>query len=65
MTSTHQIWDKTREPILIGKHVWCNKLVQIVENQLTSNDKQQECVNMGILKKSVLLHMQDPVQRLT
>ena len=47
---THQIWDKTREPMLIDKHVWCN-LVQIVENQLLDNDKQQECANMGILTK--------------
>ena len=51
VTPTHQIWDKTREPMLIGKHMWCNNLVQIVENQLLDNDKQQECANMGILTK--------------
>ena len=48
---THQIWDKTRELILISKHVWCNKLVQVFENQLLDHDKQQECANMGILTK--------------
>ena len=37
--------------MLIGKLVWCNNHVQIVKNQLTNNDKQQECANMGILTK--------------
>ena len=37
--------------MLIGKHVWCNNVVQIVENQLTDNDKQQKCANMEILTK--------------
>ena len=50
-TSTHQIWDKTRKPILISKHVLCNNLVQIIENQFLDNDKRQKCANMGILIK--------------
>lgn len=37
--------------LLIGKLVWCNNFVQIIENQLIDNDKQQECANIVILIK--------------
>ena len=37
--------------MLRGKLAWYNNIIKIVEKQLTANDKQQECVNIGIKKK--------------
>ena len=36
--------------MLVNNIMWYN-VAQIVENQSNDNDKQQECVNMGILTK--------------
>ena len=38
--------------MLINNIVWYNNSIQIVENKSKDNDKQQKCVNMGILIKS-------------
>ena len=49
--NSHQIWDKTREPMSISNIMRYNNFAQIVENQSNDNDKHQEYVNMGILTK--------------